>query len=120
MPLSDFLHHSDFAFGVFYPRHSLTAVFGTVAPAERAEQALRSAEFDEDQVIVEIAPETEVRVARRAIAGVTRELEEDEESAEPEETAEHEEPTESEEDEPQDEGSTDSGGGDTSNEESRG
>jgi len=29
--------------------------------------------LDEDQVTVEIAPKTEVRVARRAIAGVTRE-----------------------------------------------
>lgn len=31
--------------------------------------------LDEDQVTVEIAPQTEVRVARRAIAGVTREPE---------------------------------------------
>jgi preprotein translocase subunit YajC len=31
--------------------------------------------LDEDQVTVEIAPNTEVRVARRAIAGVTREPE---------------------------------------------
>jgi preprotein translocase subunit YajC len=31
--------------------------------------------LDEDQVTVEIAPRTEVRVARRAIAGVTREPE---------------------------------------------
>ncbi len=31
--------------------------------------------IDEDQVTVEIAPKTEVRVARRAIAGVTREPE---------------------------------------------
>lgn len=31
--------------------------------------------LDEDQVTVEIAPKTEVRVARRAIAGVTREPE---------------------------------------------
>ena len=34
-------------------------------------------ELDDDQVTVEIAPETEVRVARRAIAGVTREPEEE-------------------------------------------
>jgi preprotein translocase subunit YajC len=78
-------------------------------------------ELDDDQVTVEIAPETEVRVARRAIAGVTREPEEDAEAAEPEETAGHEEPTEPDEAaEPEDEDSSDSGGGDTSNEESRG
>lgn len=45
-------------------------------------------QLDEDQVTVEIAPKTEVRVARRAIAGVTREPEpepeEEEEAAEPE------------------------------------
>jgi preprotein translocase subunit YajC len=45
--------------------------------------------LDEDQVTVEIAPGTEVRVARRAIAGVTREPEpgedgEDGEGEEPE------------------------------------
>lgn len=39
--------------------------------------------LDEDRVTVEIAPKTEVRVARRAIAGVTREPE-DEEPGEPE------------------------------------
>jgi preprotein translocase subunit YajC len=43
--------------------------------------------IDEDQVTIEIAPKTEVRVARRAIAGITREPEED---AEP---GENEEPT---------------------------
>jgi preprotein translocase subunit YajC len=48
--------------------------------------------LDEDQVTVLIAPKTEVRVARRAIAGVTREPEEDED-------AESEEPQEEEEDE---------------------
>ena len=37
--------------------------------------------IDDDQVTVEIAPQTEVRVARRAIAGITRD-EEDEEAAE--------------------------------------
>jgi preprotein translocase subunit YajC len=42
--------------------------------------------LDEDQVTVEIAPRTEVRVARRAIAGVTREDEPEEggEAGEPE------------------------------------
>ena len=42
-------------------------------------------QIDEDQVMVEIAPKTEVRVARRAIAGVTRE-------DEPETDGVHEEP----------------------------
>jgi preprotein translocase subunit YajC len=41
--------------------------------------------LDEDQVTVEIAPRTEVRVARRAIAGITRE-------DEPEEAGEADEP----------------------------
>ena len=40
--------------------------------------------IDDDEVTVEIAPKTEVRVARRAIAGITREDEE-------EETGEHDE-----------------------------
>ena len=35
-------------------------------------------QVEDDQVTVEIAPKTEVRVARRAIAGVTREPEEEE------------------------------------------
>jgi len=74
-------------------------------------------QVDEDQVTVEIAPDTEVRVARRAIAGVTREPEEDEEEegAGEEDAAGPEEPAEPEEPQP-DEGS----GGDTSNEENRG
>ena len=38
-------------------------------------------QLDEDQVTVEIAPQTEVRVARRAIAGVTREPEAGEDDA---------------------------------------
>ncbi len=43
-------------------------------------------ELEDDQVTVEIAPKIEVRVARRAIAGVTPEPEEDEtEDAEAEE-----------------------------------
>ena len=42
-------------------------------------------EVDEDQVTVEIAPKVEVQVARRAIAGVTRE-DETQESEEPEES----------------------------------
>ncbi|HEY5661002.1 MAG TPA: preprotein translocase subunit YajC [Gaiellaceae bacterium] len=45
--------------------------------------------LDEDQVTVEIAPNTQVRVARRAIAGITRE-------DEPEDGAEADEPTEQE------------------------
>ena len=60
-------------------------------------------ELEEDLVTVEIAPRTEVRVARRAIAGVTREPEE-------EETGEVEQP------QPDDEGPV----GETSNEEDRG
>jgi preprotein translocase subunit YajC len=40
--------------------------------------------LDEDQVTVEIAPKTEVRVARRAIAGITREPEEESEDGESE------------------------------------
>jgi preprotein translocase subunit YajC len=44
--------------------------------------------LDDDQVTVEIAPKTEVRVARRAIAGVTREPEpgEDDEEHDPQES----------------------------------
>lgn len=60
-------------------------------------------QLEEDLVTVEIAPGTEVRVARRAIAGVTRDPEEDE-------TDEPEEP------QVDDEGTV----GDTSNEEIRG
>jgi preprotein translocase subunit YajC len=69
--------------------------------------------LDEDQVTVEIAPRTEVRVARRAIAGVTREPEPGEDGK----------PEEAQDDEGErwqsafdDEGS----GRDTSNEENRG
>ncbi|HKN64130.1 MAG TPA: preprotein translocase subunit YajC [Gaiellaceae bacterium] len=63
-------------------------------------------QLEDDLVTVEIAPETEVRVARRAIAGVTRDPEDEDadESEEPEES-----PVE-------DQGV----GGDTSNEEIRG
>jgi preprotein translocase subunit YajC len=72
-------------------------------------------ELDEDEVTVEIAPSTEVRVARRAIAGVNREPDEEEEADEAEEpetakTAEGEEP------EAQHEGPV----AETSNEENRG
>jgi preprotein translocase subunit YajC len=59
--------------------------------------------LDEDLVTVEIAPETEVRVARRAIAGVTREPED-------EETEQIEEP----------QGDGEGVAGETSNEEIRG
>ena len=51
---------------------------------------------DEDSVTVQIAPQTEVRVARRAIAGVTREPE-DEEPEESEEAEQSEQPEEPEE-----------------------
>jgi len=67
-------------------------------------------QLEEDVVTVEIAPGTEVRVARRAIAGVTRDPED-------EETTELEEPEEPQVD---DEDSVDSAAGDTSNEEIRG
>ena len=66
-------------------------------------------QLEDDLVTVEIAPSTEVRVARRAIAGVTR----DPEDEEPEE---HGEPAEPGEPHAADEGP----GGDTSNEEIRG
>jgi preprotein translocase subunit YajC len=66
--------------------------------------------LEDDMVTVEIAPNTEVRVARRAIAGVTPEPEDDE--LEADETPELEEPEES----PDDEGSD----GHPSNEENRG
>jgi preprotein translocase subunit YajC len=72
--------------------------------------------LDEDEVTVEIAPNIEVRVARRAIAGVTRE-------PEPGELGEPGEPAEQKDDDGErwrsafdDEGSS----GDTSNEEKRG
>lgn len=77
-------------------------------------------QVDDDRVTVEIAPQTEVRVSRRAIAGVTRapEDEETEEVAEPDETEEAVEPEKTAET-PAPEG--DEGpGGDTSNEEKRG
>jgi preprotein translocase subunit YajC len=47
--------------------------------------------IDDDEVAVEIAPRTEVRVARRAIAGVTSEPEEDEGAGEHEERADEDE-----------------------------
>jgi preprotein translocase subunit YajC len=68
-------------------------------------------QLDDDMVTVEIAPDTEVRVARRAIAGVTPEPEEEEPEEEEPEADETAEP-----DEQQDEGSD----GDPSNEENRG
>jgi preprotein translocase subunit YajC len=66
-------------------------------------------QLEDDLVTVEIAPSTEVRVARRAIAGVTRDPEE-EETGESDATEEPEEP------QAEDEGTA----GDTSNEEIRG
>ena len=71
--------------------------------------------LDEDAVTVEIAPKTEVRVARRAIAGVTREPEEaeSEETVEPHEAGETEEKWQSAFDE-------EDSGRDASNEETRG
>jgi preprotein translocase subunit YajC len=52
---------------------------------------------DEDEVTVEIAEGTEVRVARRAIAGITRDEPEDEEPEESEETGKNDEPESPEE-----------------------
>jgi preprotein translocase subunit YajC len=65
-------------------------------------------QLEDDQVTVEIAPSTEVRVARRAIAGVTRE-------PEPEELAEEDTPEEL-----QAEDADEGAGAETSNEEDRG
>lgn len=73
--------------------------------------------LDEDQVTVEIAPKTQVRVARRAIAGITRE-------DEPEDGAEADEPREQEGERWRsafdDEAQAESQESDTSNEEKRG
>jgi preprotein translocase subunit YajC len=51
-------------------------------------------EIDENEVTVEIAPQTRVRVARRAIAGVTRDEEPEDEEPENEEPKDAEEPDE--------------------------
>jgi preprotein translocase subunit YajC len=73
--------------------------------------------LDEDEVTVEIAPKLEVRVARRAIAGVTREPEPEE----PEESEEAEEPTEpAASPEPEGDANGVIPGGETSAEEDRG
>jgi preprotein translocase subunit YajC len=53
--------------------------------------------LDETEVTVEIAPQLEVRVARRAIAGVTRDPDEEEEADDAEESAEPEASAEPEE-----------------------
>jgi preprotein translocase subunit YajC len=71
--------------------------------------------LEEDRVTVEIAPNLEVRVARRAIAGVTVEPEPEEADQEPEE------PEQSAEEPHEDADPTGPiPGGDTSNEENRG
>jgi preprotein translocase subunit YajC len=67
--------------------------------------------LEDDLVTVEIAPSTEVRVARRAIAGVTRDPEDEDEDEDESAQAE-----EAEEPHVDDEGP----GGETSNEEIRG
>jgi preprotein translocase subunit YajC len=77
-------------------------------------------EVDEDEVTVQIAPGTEVRVARRAIAGITREEEEDEEAVEPDEAAEPEETADAEEPQAAAGSPVEGPAGDTSNEENRG
>ena len=68
--------------------------------------------LEEDRVTVEIAPNLEVNVARRAIAGVTVEPEPEEDDEEPEESAE----------EPHEDADPTGpiAGGDTSDEENRG
>ena len=68
---------------------------------------------DDDQVTVEIAPRTEVRVARRAIAGVTRD-------EEPGEVAAAEEPPEDDGEKWQSAFDHEGPEADTSNEENRG
>jgi preprotein translocase subunit YajC len=77
-------------------------------------------QLDDDHVTVEIAPNTEVRVARRAIAGVTHEEEPEEE---PEESEESEEPEAAEAEESSEEEGDPTGpipDGESSNEENRG
>jgi preprotein translocase subunit YajC len=62
-------------------------------------------EVEDDEVTVEIAPNTHVRMAKRAIAGILNEEDDDEDEEEPEEgdeelesaAEEHEEPAEEEE-----------------------
>jgi preprotein translocase subunit YajC len=73
-------------------------------------------QVDGDEVTVEIAPQTEVRVARRAIAGVTRDEEEDE-TVEEEDAAEPEAEKPAEHGEPE---AVEGSGGEPSNEEHRG
>jgi preprotein translocase subunit YajC len=73
-------------------------------------------QIDEDQVTVEIAPKTEVRVARRAIAGVTREPEPGEDS----EPAERQEPPDDDGDRWRSAFDDEGAGSDASNEEKRG
>jgi preprotein translocase subunit YajC len=51
--------------------------------------------FQEDDVLVKIAPELEVRVARRAIGGVIHRADEPEEAEEPDEPEAAEEPEDS-------------------------
>jgi preprotein translocase subunit YajC len=76
--------------------------------------------LDDDLVTVEIAPGTEVKVARRAIAGVTPDPD-DEEAADDEDAAVADEDEASEADEPQDaEGAAVAGDGDEPDEEKRG
>ena len=49
--LAEFFHDSDFTFGVFYPRHCLTAGFSTFSAAEHAEMALQPNDFQASESI---------------------------------------------------------------------
>ena len=70
--------------------------------------------IDDDEVVVEIAPQLEVRVARRAIAAVTPEPEpEDEEADEAEEPDEPEEEAEEPEEQPEEAAASSEPGVDT-------
>jgi hypothetical protein len=49
--LTNFFKESDSALGVFYPKHYIIATFPAFANAAAAAQALRTAGFDEDEVL---------------------------------------------------------------------
>ena len=49
--LADFFHESGFVLGTFYPRHCITAVFGTLSTAEGARLHLTNSGFEAERVI---------------------------------------------------------------------